>query len=643
MAFDWNETGFYKAYLQMQNVSDKKAPNGEYTKTNKNHCELSQVQSLDKYLGILNKNVVLLDADDEINSIILLNLIQGEKLNCMITERESGRGNHALFLDEAGLIQKCGTGIMLACGIVVDIKIGRKNGLECLKWEDTEREVVYNLPDYVNIPKYLTPVNRVIDFASMTVGDGRNQALFNYILTLQSNDFTMEEARTCIRLINKYVLKAPLSDEELNVILRDAAFMKPLFFNGSTFLHDKFALYLKSNLHIVKIETQLHFYREGIYVYGQKRFNAEMLKLIPQLTKTKRNEVYSYLDDIIEDNVQPTEENLIAFRNGLYDIATDEFKPFAPEHIITNRIEWDYNPNAKSELVDEVLNKISCRDASVRALLEEVVGYCFYRRNALGKCFVLTGEKSNGKSTFLDMVRTMLGEKNTSALDLAEVNEKFSTAEVFNKLANIGDDIGDEFIPNTGIFKKLVTGEELKGERKGQDPFFFHSYAKLLFSANSIPRLGRGKDSAAIARRLIIIPFEAKFGDDDPDYKPYIKYDLRKQPAMEYLILLGLKGLKRVLHNKKFTESSKAQTALNEYEEMNNPILGFFKSIELSDILNEPTNEVYKKYQEFCIRDSLQPISNVRFSLQVKNYYNVDVIDRKIQGKKYRLFVERGN
>ncbi len=86
----------------------------------------------------------------------------------------------------------------------------------------------------------------------------------------------------------------------------------------------------------------------------------------------------------------------------------------------------------------------------------------------------------------------------------------FSTAELHGKLANIGDDIGDEFIPNTGVFKKLVTGERLKGERKGQDPFFFQSYAKLLFSANNIPRLGRGKDSAAIAKRLIIIPFDAK-------------------------------------------------------------------------------------------------------------------------------------
>lgn len=60
-------------------------------------------------------------------------------------------------------------------------------------------------------------------FLDMRAGDGRNQALFNYILTLQSEDFTKEEARETIRMINRYVLEDPLSDRELETILRDDA------------------------------------------------------------------------------------------------------------------------------------------------------------------------------------------------------------------------------------------------------------------------------------------------------------------------------------------------------------------------------------------------------------------------------------
>ena len=48
----------------------------------------------------------------------------------------------------------------------------------------------------------------------------------------------MDEARECIRIINKYVLKDCLTDEELEVILRDDAFKKPIFFKKNVFLFD---------------------------------------------------------------------------------------------------------------------------------------------------------------------------------------------------------------------------------------------------------------------------------------------------------------------------------------------------------------------------------------------------------------------
>ena len=270
-----------------------------------------------------------------------------------------------------------------------------------------------------------------------------------------------------------------------------------------------------------------------------------------------------------------------------------------------------------------------------------MVGYTFYRRNEIGKFFILTGEKNNGKSTFLDMIVTLLGANNTAALDLKELSERFKTAELFGKLANIGDDIGDEFVANTGVLKKLVTGDRMNVERKGQNPFDFNNYSKLLFSANNIPRMGKGKDSAALLRRIVIIPFDAKFSKSDPDFQPLIKYKLREQSSMEYLIQLGIKGLKRVLENNGFTESEKVQKSIDEYEETNNPIISFFKEIDVSEIENEPTNEVYKKYQEFCISTSLQAISAGEFTKQVKSYFNLEVMQKKIKGKKYRIFVSK--
>ena len=623
----------FKGYVETKN---KKCI--EKFKNRKDFKNYAQVERLPEFAGILADFTILVDIDNYEQSEKLMDIVEDLQLRCRVYA--TSRGKHFLFINRG--VETCKTHTQLACGITADVKLGSRNSYSVLKYEDKEREIIYDIFDdeeYEELPKWLLPIKTNMDFLQMKAGDGRNQSLFNYILTLQSNGFSVDEARETIRLINQYVLVDPLSDSEIETILRDEAFSKPVFFNGKTFLFDKFATYLKSNHHIIKINNQLHMYRDGIYVNGYEEIEAEMIRHIPNLNRQKRSEVMAYLDILVRKNTQMSSANYIAFKNGIYDISTDEFIDFSPDLIVTNKINYDYVPNAESEIVDKSLNKLACNDESVRALLEEVIGYCFYRRNELRKSFILIGDKSNGKSTYLDMIKTLLGDENTSALDLKELGDRFKTAEMFGKLANIGDDIGDDFIPNPAVFKKLVSGDRVNVERKGQNPFDFNNYGKLLFSANNIPRI---KDkSGAVISRLVIIPFDAQFSVTDVDYDPYVKYKLRQPENMEYLIQLGIKGLKRVLQNRKFTTSQRVQKELREYEENNNPVLLFFKEISIEDIENNPTKDIYKKYSEFCIANSFQPMSNIEFSKQVKKYYGVEIIDKTIKRVKYRIFVRK--
>lgn len=625
---------FFKGYVETKN---KKCI--EKFKGRTDFKTFEQVQSLPEYAGILAAETILIDVDDFEASEILFKVVKEYALTCRVYR--TSRGKHFLFKNSGVPTNK--TGCKLAIGLTADIKIGTRNSYEVLKYDNQNREILYDIAENEEaqqLPRWLFPVKSKMEFLNMETGDGRNQGLFNYILTLQSNDFSVEEARETIRIINKFVLKVPLSDDEIETVLRDDAFKKPVFFMGSTFLFDKFATFLKNNNHIIKINNQLHIYKNGIYISGLAEIEAEMIQHIPGLNRAKRTEVLAYLDILIRENSKAEDANLIAFENGLYNIVDDSFVEFTPEHIITNKIRWKYNPEAYSELADKTLNKIACNDPQIRALLEEAIGYCFYRRNELGKAFILTGDKSNGKSTFLSMVQCLLGDENISSLDLKELGDRFKTAEMFGKLANIGDDIGDEFIANPAIFKKLVTGERVSAERKGQNPFEFNNYSKLLFSANNIPRI---KDkTGAVQRRLTIIPFDARFSADDPDFNPYIKHLLKTDEVMEYLINLGIAGLKRVLLNRKFTGSTKVQKAMDEYEENNNPIIGFFRECEDEEfqIENEPTNVVYKRYQEYCLANSLQPMSNIEFSKQVNRILNMRVENKWLNGKKHRIFIK---
>lgn len=627
---------FFKGYVETKN---KKCI--EKFKGRTDFKSYEQVQSLSEFAGILNTDTILIDIDDFEQSELLFKIVQEKGLKCRVYE--TTRGKHFLFNNKG--VDTNRTKANLAIGLTSDIKIGKRNSYSILKFKDKERTILYDTTgeneEAQDLPKWLLPIRTNTDFLDMEAGDGRNQALFNYILTLQSSDFEVEEARETIRMINQYVLKVPLSEDEIEIILRDDAFSKPIFFKGTTFLFDKFAMFLKNNHHIKRINNQLHLYKDGIYVSGLAEIEAEMIKHIPQLNRAKRTEVLSYLDIMIRENTPATEANWIAFRNGLLNIYNDTFVPFSHEHVITNKIDWDYNPNAYDELTDKTLDRISCNDPQIRMLLEEMVGYTMFRRNELGKAFILTGTGSNGKSTFLNMLKTMLGRRNVSVLDLKKLNDRFSTVMLFGKLANIGDDISEEFVTDAADFKKIVTGETIDAEQKGQPKFEFEPYVKLLFSANNIPRIGKGRDSHAILRRLIIVPFNAKFSSNDPDYVPFIGDKLQTQESIEYFIQLGIKAVKRVLIDRKFTESEQVQRELEEFEENNNPILGFFKDTDKDEIENEPTNQVYQKYQEYCLANSLQPLSNGEFSKQVKRHFDFVIADKKINGKKYRIFVAK--
>lgn len=600
---------------------------------------LDEVRQFDSYGGVLTDDAILIDVDDFDQSEIMMQMVEEYQLNCQVIRTEKGR--HFTFKNSG--VTACGTGKKLACGLTADIKVGGKNTVECLKIDGNERFIEW---DYIDgddsrLPKWLHPVNTSVDLFDMEEGDGRDSTLYAYILTLTNAGFSMEETRETISIANKFVLKDSLSEEDIERITRDDAFPEETFYRGKVFLHNNFATFLKNNNHICRINGQLHVYKNGVYVPGTRDIEAAMLKYIPAMKAAQRIEVLKYLE-IICDEARSADANLIAFENGIYDIVNNAMTDFSPNIVITNKIPWNYDPAAYSELVDKTFNKIACDDKAIRALLEESIGYSFYRRNEMSKSFFLTGQGSNGKSTFIDILNNVVGEHNKSSLGLEELDERFSIATLANKLINTGDDISDEFWTgrSTANFRKLVSGNEVKAEFKGQDAFFMKPYAKFFFSANALPRI-RSKGFEAIKRRLVIIPFNAKFSKSDPDYDPYIIYKLRTEEAMKYVVRVGIEGLKRVLTDG-FTDSEKVRKEIEDYELENNPIMLWVQEFTLDKIINQPTKEIHKSYKMFCVENGFSEMTLSTFSKELSRRYGLNVKRVRINGDLIGIYVKEG-
>jgi putative DNA primase/helicase len=378
-------------------------------------------------------------------------------------------------------------------------------------------------------------------------------------------------------------------------------------------------------------------YEDGTYIPCKNKLGAIVRNLVQGIKKNQLAEVTSYINDMSPFKHKVADPKYIAFKNGIYNIETGELEDFDPSIIITNKIPHNYNYDAYNETMDIMLDKVSCNDDQIRDLLEEMAGFCLHRSNGLRKSFILIGDKANGKSTFLDCLVNMVGEDNTSALDLSELKDRFRASEMVGKLLNAGDDINDNFINDASGFKKLVSGERTTFEKKGVDAFKFSNYCKFIFSANSIPRM---KDkTGAVLDRLIIIPFNASFSKKDPDYDPHIKSKLSTEEAMEYLLQLALDGLKRVLKHNGFSESQKVQEELEKYHEKNDPLIGFMKELDMDvDVYNQPSKDVYTRYKIYCNDNNLTALAHNAFSENLSRNYGLSTKTAKVNGKSVKVF-----
>lgn len=403
----------------------------------------------------------------------------------------------------------------------------------------------------------------------------------------------------------------------------------PEFYNeNGKFLHNVMGDYLIENYGVCKISDTIHIYDRGVYLPGEEALHGIMVDLLPSLSDAKRREVFKYVKVCRKTPVKElSPPHLIPFRHKIYNLKTGEFLDYSPEYVFLNRFPWDYDPEApECATVTDTINAIANGDTEVIKLLLEAFGNCFYRRNLYRGAVMLYGPNgSNGKSTLLNMLKYLLGAENTSFLSLQDTTEKFRLPEIYGKTANIGDDIPATYIPDSSIFKRLVTGEAVMAEKKGRDPITFKSYAKFFFAMNELPPVS--DKSKAFLSRILLVPMNGDFsapGKRDV----HLKDKQWSQQEMEYLVRLAMDGLRRLMAQGDFTKPACVLKAMREYEIENNPVLGFLT--EYKNPMGLATSEVYTDFQGWCLDSGHKGISSkTKFSREVCRQCHLETKPRR--------------
>ena len=570
-----------------------------------------EVKDFDNVGVLVPKGYVVLDFDTTSDAEIMLKIIDGLNLKCKVMK--TTRGIHCWFKspeeDPKNFIKN-----RLAIGVYADRKTNR-NGYVKIKQDGKAREWIRKVKgdDIEVVPKWLTSVSAPsgkFGFKDMGEGSGRNQELFNYIVYLQTKGFTRSEIRQTIEIINDYVLADPLPDTEIGTICRDEAFKPDDVIaeqvaqadKKAGFSHNDFGDQLIQEFKIIEVNGVLYVYEDGYYQADDKIIENKMIELYPGILQRQRTEVLAYIR--IKTHVNATDLRVnpyvINLKNTRLDIRTGECLEFTPEAIEFDRIPVVYDPSAYCADLDKMLNRVFLGDREVIDLFEEMVGYGLIKHSRYQKAFLCYGSGSNGKSTILDLIRTFASARNYSAIPLEKVTEKFATAELEHKLYNIGDDVDNVTLRDTGTLKKVFSGNALMVERKGERPFTIEPYATHIYSCNAIPRSFDKSDG--FYRRWLLIPFNARFSVDDEDYDPMIGDKITTPTALSYLLNIGIRGAQRLMRKGHFTEPQSVKDALEAYKADNSTVLSWIEDKELTEdyFLDKPRDVVYSEFSDWC-------------------------------------------
>lgn len=596
--------------MQYVILDDKKRATHKF-KDGKGAKTWDEVKDFDNVGLIVPKPFIVLDFDTKSDADIMLRIVEALDLKCRVMR--TTRGIHVWF--RSAEPWKCFKKTRLAIGIYSDCKSHSKNAYVKIKDSGSMRKWIRRIPteEIEDVPRWLYPVSNPsgkFEFKGMEDGDGRNQELFNYIVYLQTKGFSRDEIKEAIAVINEYVFTDPLPDYEIAQVCRDDAFKpdeeiaKQIEEHNKKvgFSHNEFGDELIEAYHIITVNGQLYVYEDGYYQQDEKIIERKMIDLYPAIKQNQRSEVLSYIRIKTHIRSEDIKVNpyVINLKNTRYDIRSGKCLEFSPEVIEFDRIPVVYDPSAYCSDLDKMLNRVFLGDREVINLFEEMVGYCLIKANRYHKAFILIGSGANGKSTILDMVEAFLGPRNYSSLPLEKVTDRFNSAELENRLANIGDDIDNVAIKDSGTLKKMISGESITVERKGERPFKLSPYATHIYSANSIPRSFDKSDG--FYRRWLFVPFNAKFTSEDPDYDPLIEDKITTDEALSYLLNIAIRGATRLLKRGRFTEPESVREELERYRTDNSTTLSWIddKALDMDYFLDNSTDHIYADFTDWC-------------------------------------------
>ncbi|MDA1680327.1 MULTISPECIES: phage/plasmid primase, P4 family [Bacillus cereus group] len=298
--------------------------------------------------------------------------------------------------------------------------------------------------------------------------------------------------------------------------------------------------------------------------------------------------------------------------NGMVDLQTGQLRPHDREVYLSKITNVTFDEQAKCPEWMKFLEQIFQGNQELMEYMQRLIGYSLTGEIAEQIMVFLIGGGSNGKSTFINIIKDLMGDYGRQTKSDTFIKKKETGAN--NDIARLagarfvsaiesedGEQLSETFV------KQITGGEPVLARFLRQEFFEFIPEFKVFFTTNHKPVI-KGVDEG-IWRRIRLIPFNLQLPKEKRDKKLPEKLSLEMPGILNWAIEGCLKWQQSGLN-----DPAIVRKATGDYkEEMD--ILGpfMFECCFKRDDVQLEAKQLYETYANWCFRNGEHQLKNRAF------------------------------
>jgi len=305
-------------------------------------------------------------------------------------------------------------------------------------------------------------------------------------------------------------------------------------------------------------------------------------------------------------------------RNGYVQSVQGQWVLSEPSPEQHNRalVDIPFEAQAECPKFHTFLHQLFPSDARLSQLFQEFIGASLLGMSVLfGKCLILLGEGSNGKSALLQAITDHLFPPElVTFIPPGRWNHEYYLYNLHRAQLNVVGELPSWKIVDADIFKSVITGDSILARPPYGQVVSFRPRAGHVFATNELPAT---RDySLGFWRRFLVLPFLTQF--DGSVAVPEIL--ARFQNERPGILWWALEGATRLLQQRRYTSADAQQTTQTNWRMEADPVAGFLHCCTTpSDTERTQAASLYMAFTTWCGNTGRLPVNSTRFGRRIKS------------------------